>query len=133
MVGLFSYGLQFEIERGQFYSIVMFFCCVAVYLYQKNKYVFLSYVLLSIAIQLKYSPAILITMYALCDKKSKGIVRIIILLLVNVMLLMVFGWSHFKLFVTIITDRFVSPYIWINNHSIKNYLFYFSEETPRHC
>ncbi len=130
VVGLFSYGLQFEIERGQFYSIVMFFCCVAVYLYQKNKYVFLSYVLLSIAIQLKYSPAILITMYALCDKKSKGIVRIIILLLVNVMLLMVFGWSHFKLFVTIITDRFVSPYIWINNHSIKNYLFYFSKKHP---
>ena len=58
VIGLFSYGLQFEIERGQGYSIAMFFCCMAVYLYQKNKYVFLSYILLSIAIQLKPTSAV---------------------------------------------------------------------------
>lgn len=130
VTGLFSYGLQFEIERGQFYSIVMFFCCMAVYLYQKNKYVFLSYVLLSIAIQLKLSPAVFLAMYALCDNKRKGIINILLLLLVNFMLLMIFGWSHFKVFVSRIADRLDSTFIWINNHSIKSFLFYYSKKNP---
>jgi hypothetical protein len=130
VVGLFSYGLQFEIERGQFYSIAMFFCCMAVYLYQKNKYVFLSYILLSIAIQLKLSPAVFLAMYALCDNKRKGIINILLLLLMNFLLLIIFGWSHFKLFVSRIADRLDSPYIWINNHSIHSYLFYCSKKYP---
>ncbi|MEK6766044.1 MAG: glycosyltransferase family 87 protein [Planctomycetota bacterium] len=130
VVGLFSFGLQFEIERGQFYSIAMFFCCMAVYLYQKNKYVFLSYILLSIAIQLKLSPAVFLAMYALCDNKRKGIINILLLLLVNVMLLMVFGWGHFKLYVLGIAGRLVSPYITIYNHSIRDFLFYFSKKYP---
>ena len=130
VIGLFSYGFQFEIERGQSYSIVMFFCCMAVYLYQKNKYTFLSFILLSIAIQLKLTPAIFAAMYTLCDKKTKGMVNVFILFLVNVMLLMIFGWSYFKVFVSRIADRLDSTSIWINNHSIKSFLFYYSNKNP---
>ena len=46
------------------------------------------------------------------------------------MLLIIFGWSLFKLFVSDIFDKFAGSSIWINNHSIHSYLFYCSKKYP---
>jgi len=47
VVGLFSYGFQFELERGQFNVIAFFFILLAIYIYHyQHKYRYFAYIFL---------------------------------------------------------------------------------------
>jgi hypothetical protein len=124
ITGLFSYGLQFELERGQSDIIAFAFCLLAVYLYHYHeKFRYFAYILFSISIQLKLYPAIFIVMFIKDWKKWKeNIKRILGLALLNFGLLFVLGYRIFLDFVAAIIGaqgyQSSSPY----NLSIKGFV-----------
>jgi Glycosyltransferase family 87 len=56
VAGLFSYGLAFSLERGQFYAITMALLMWALYLYHYTDRKYLAWTLFIIATQLKIFP-----------------------------------------------------------------------------
>lgn len=93
VTGLFSYGFQFELERGQFNLIAFASCLLAIYLFHyHHKFRYFAYALFSFAIQLKLYPAVFIFMF-ICDWRDwKGnLKRIVGLGLANIALLFVAG------------------------------------------
>lgn len=75
-VGLFSYGLQLELEQGQYNVIVFAFSLLAIYLFHyQKKWRPLAYVLYSVALQMKLWPGIFILMLVDDWRDWKGILR----------------------------------------------------------
>jgi hypothetical protein len=99
-VSIFSYGLQFELETGQFYTIAMMLVAAAVYIFHKHpSYRIFAYVLFSISIQLKVFPAIFVVMFVDDWRDWQGIIkRFAALGLVNFALLFLMGYSYFSVF-----------------------------------
>jgi hypothetical protein len=93
LTGLLSYGLQFELERGQWNLIAFTLCLVAVYLFHNHaKLRWLGYSLFTVAVQLKLYPAIFVL--ALIDDWrdwKRNIRRLVGLGLANLVALFVFG------------------------------------------
>jgi len=91
--GLVSYGLQFELERGQWNLIAFTFCLTAIYIFHHHPdRRWLAYLLFTISIQLKLYPAIFV--FAMIEDWSdwrNNIKRFVGLGLVNVAALFMFG------------------------------------------
>jgi hypothetical protein len=121
LTGLFSYGLQFELEKGQFNVISFSLCMLAIYLYHyKPRFRVLAYVLFTISVQLKVYPAIFILMFIDDWTKWKQILmRFAGLALLNIALLFVLGYRVFLDFFMAIKSQALNPYIVMNNLSIK--------------
>lgn len=121
VTGLFSYGLHFELEKGQFNVIAFAFCMLAIYLYHhKPKMRWLAYILLTISIQLKVYPAIFIFMFVDDWTDWKGIFkRFAALGSLNIALLFVLGYQVFFDFFRAIKGQALYPYIVMNNLSIR--------------
>ncbi|MEW5938791.1 MAG: glycosyltransferase 87 family protein [Chloroflexota bacterium] len=95
LAGLFSYGFQFELERGQF-NVIAFACALtAVYLFHYHeKWRTLAYLLFSLAVQLKLYPAIFVLMLVEDWRDWKGnLKRFAGLGLFNFALLFVLGFD----------------------------------------
>jgi hypothetical protein len=125
-VGLFSYGLQFELERGQYNVLTFLFCIAAVYIYHfHQKFRYIAYLLFSIAVQLKVFPAIFIFMFIRDWKDWKSnIKRFIGIGLFNLALLFILGYRVFLDFMNAITTQVVTPsWNWNGNHSIQAFVF----------
>lgn len=126
ITGLFSYGLQFELERGQSDMIAFALCLLAIFLYHYyEKFRYLAYILFSISIQLKLYPAIFIIMFVKDWKKWKdNTIRVLGLALFNFGLLFVLGYRIFLDFAAAIVGaqgyQSTSPY----NLSIKGFVHY---------
>lgn len=124
VTGAFSYGFQFELERGQFNVIVFFFSLLAIYLYNySKKYWYISYFVITLAIQLKIYPLIfLIFMVGNWRDWKAAIARLLTMLALNLSCLFILGtkalWDYlgalsrhsFSVFPTLVT-----------NHSIKSF------------
>ncbi len=93
VTGLFSYGLQFEMDRGQFNLIAFTACFLAIYLFHYHpKLRYFSYLLFTLAVQLKMYPIIFILMFVKDWRKwAENIKRLIGLLLLNISLVFVLG------------------------------------------
>ena len=93
VTGLLSYGLQFEVERGQWNLIAFSFSVAAIYIFHKQpKYRWLAYLLFSLSVQLKLYPAIFV--FTLIDDFTdwkKNIRQIVGLGVFNILLLFIFG------------------------------------------
>jgi len=93
ITGMISYGLQFELERGQENVIAFMFCLTAIHLYHNYpKSRWLAYLFLSISVQLKLYPAIFV--FALIENWSdwkNNIKRFIGLGVLNMAALFIFG------------------------------------------
>ncbi len=93
ITGLASYGLQFELQRGQWNVIAFAFCFTAIYLFHSHpKHRWLAYSLFSISVQLKLYPAIFV--FTLIENGSdwkNNIKRFVGLGLVNIAALFIFG------------------------------------------
>ncbi len=122
--GLFSYGLQFELERGQFNLIAMFFCITSIWIYHRHdRYRYLAYFLFSISIQLKIFPAIFIVMFIKDWKDLKNNVkRLVSIIIFNFALLFVLGPKVFVDFLKAISAQAVNPFVWFGNHSISSFI-----------
>ena len=124
--GIFSYGLQFELERGQYNVIAMTLCLLAVYLYHFNyKLRYVAYFLFSISVQLKVFPLIFIFMLIKDWRDWKNnIKRFVGIGLFNIFFLFVLGYRVFIDFVNAITEQVVTPsWNWNGNHSIQAFVF----------
>jgi hypothetical protein len=124
VTGLLSYGLQFELERGQFNLIAMTLCLLSVWLFHAHpKLRALAYVLFSLAVQLKVYPAIFIVMLISDWHAWKdNIRRLLVLGVVNVAALFVMGIGVFRDFLKAITSQSLNPASWTGNHSINSFV-----------
>jgi len=93
ITGLVSYGLQLELERGQWNVVAFTFCLTAIYIFHDHPHRrWLAYLLFSISVQLKLYPAIFV--FALIENWSdwkNNIRRFVGLGIVNVLALFIFG------------------------------------------
>jgi len=107
ILGLFSYGFQFEMERGQFNVIAFALCLSAIYIYHyQHKFRFFAYLLFSLSIQLKLYPLIFMIMFIKDWRDWKNnIKRILGLGAFNFSLLFVLGYQIFIEFIQSISAR----------------------------
>ena len=124
VTGLSSYGLQFELERGQFNLIAVFLVFLAIWIYHDhNRYRFVAYGLFTISVQLKVFPLIFIVMFIRDWHDWKNnIKRVLVLIAANLALCFVLGPSVFVDFVKAITAQTVDPAVWTGNHSIRSFV-----------
>jgi hypothetical protein len=123
--GLLSYGLQFELERGQFNIITFLFCLSAIYIFHTHYNLrYVAYILFSISVQLKIYPAIFILLFIKNWKDWKNnLTRFIGLGLFNVLLLFCLGYQIFLDFYRSVTSHLSLESSWIGNHSIKAFVY----------
>ncbi len=121
--GIFSYGFQFELERGQFNVISMFLILSAVLIYHNyHRFRYLAYCLFSIGVQFKIYPAIFIFMFVRDWKDWKNnIKRFLGLGAFNFALLFILGPKIFVDFVGRVYAHITAPCTWIGNSSIKSF------------
>lgn len=93
VTGIFSYGLQFELERGQWNVIAIAFCLTAIYVfYSYPRYRWFAYLMFSISVQLKLFPAIFV--FGLVEDWSdwkNNIKRVAGLGILNILALFILG------------------------------------------
>ena len=130
LTGIFSYGLQFEQERGQFNLITFTFCLIAIYIFHFHyKFRYFAYLLFSLSIQLKVYPVFFIVMF-ISDWRDwqSNIKRILGLGFANFLLLFVLGYNLFLDFLRTITDYQLLESSRYENLSIKGFAYYLSNE-----
>ncbi len=125
LTGLFSYGLQFEVERGQFNVIAFALCGFAIYLfYYHAAFRYLAYFLFSVSIHLKLYPAIFIVMFIKDWKDWKNNLKTIAGLgLFNVALLFVAGPDVFSNFLQALRENSGAGWTFPGNHSITAFVY----------
>jgi hypothetical protein len=127
ITGIFSYGLQFELERAQFNLIAFLLCIFSIYLYHYHQeFRYFAYLFFSISIQLKVYPLIFIIMFIRDWRDWKNnLLRLAGLGAFNFALLFVLGVSVFNDFIrsTIAQVSQAGAYTWVGNHSIKAFVY----------
>lgn len=125
MSGLVSYGLQFELERGQYNIITFLLCILAIYIFHYHpRYRLFAYLLFSVSVQLKLYPAIFIVMLVDDWRNWKSILlRFAGLGIFNFILLFTMGYQIFLEFMGSVSTQLVTPgWGWNGNHSIKAFV-----------
>lgn len=127
VTGLFSYGLQFELERGQSNLIAFALCLVAIYLFHTYPRLrFFAYILFSLAVQLKIYPAIFIVMLVENWRDWKtNLMRMAGIGLFNFALLFVLGFDLFQDFLASTMQQQSQLATW-NGSSIRSFVFVLS-------
>jgi len=131
ITGLFSYGLQFEQERGQFNLIAFAFTLFAIYIFHFHpKFRFFAYLFFSLAIQLKIYPVFFIFMFVDDWREWQTIIkRFVGLGLFNFSLLLILGHNLFLDFLRVITAyQFEYQSSRVENLSIKGFLYYLTAD-----
>jgi hypothetical protein len=125
-LGLFSYGFQFELERGQANIIAFSLGLIAVYLFHSRQDLdYLAYLLFSIGLQMKIYPAVLIVMFVRDWRDWKGnIKRMAGLLLFNIALLFILGPALFKDFLGAVSSQQGYEVALPVNNALKGYVSY---------
>jgi hypothetical protein len=119
ITGLFSYGMQFTLERGQFDIVAMFFGICAVFIFwYAPKLRILSYLLLVIAFQFKIYPFYLVLcMIDDIRHPLKSLLRVGLISLVCYLSLFVMGVKGYQEFLQSLTSQTgIIPYS--KDHSI---------------
>ena len=122
---IFSYGMQFELERGQFNIIAFTLCMLAIYLYHYHEaFRHFAYLLFSVAVQIKIYPAIFIFMFIKDWRDWKNnLLRFVGLGLFNIALLFVLGYSVFLEFFRALIRHMGLSLTFPGNHSIKAFVY----------
>jgi hypothetical protein len=127
--GLFSHGLIFELERGQFNLIAMTFCLAGLALFHRcPRRRLLAYVLFSLAVQLKVYPAIFVLLLVDDSRDWKATLkRFAWLGGANFLCLFILGPRTFIEFLKATKAKMGSPMAWPGNHSIASYTMYIND------
>jgi len=128
--GLFSYGLQFELERGQFNMISFAFCLLAIYIFHfHHRFRYFAYLFFSFSIQLKVYPVFFVVMFIDNWRNWRGIIkRFLGLGLLNFALLFVLGHKLFLDFLNAIKNYQNLQSSRYENLSIKGFASYLSND-----
>jgi hypothetical protein len=125
VTGLFSFGMQFELDRGQWYTLVYGLLIFSLWLFHRyyhHRWLrWTAYALFCMAVQMKLTPALFVFLF-IKDWRDirKNMIRIYTLGIVNVLLVFLVGFSSALAFIhSILTVSKVSgSYCWFGNHSI---------------
>ncbi|MBK9207971.1 MAG: hypothetical protein IPL71_06595 [Anaerolineales bacterium] len=127
ITGLFSYGFQFELERGQFNLISVSLALTSIWIFHKYpKIRWLSYLFFTMAVQLKMYPLIFIL--GLIDNWQdwKGISKRFVLLgVMNFVTLFILGYKNFITYLQVIKQYAADGAAtsnWIGGHSISAFV-----------
>jgi hypothetical protein len=125
VTGSLSYGLQFEIERGQFNVIAACLALLAVWIFHRRPRLrILAYVLLCLSVQLKLYPLIFVIL--LIDDWQAwrdNIRRVLLIAAANIALLFVLGGRVCLEFLRAIVVQSQSRnWIWVGDHSIQSFV-----------
>ena len=123
--GLFSYGLWFQLERGQFDLIVMALCFGGIFLYQRQPRLrWLAYLLFILSVQIKLYPVFFVLCFATDWHAWKANLRRWVLLgLANFAGLFVLGPKVFMDFINALLEQVSRPSYWTaENHSIHSFV-----------
>lgn len=129
-ISLFSYGLQFELERGQSHTIALMLCVLAVYIFHKQpRFRLFAYLLFSISIQIKFYPGLFIVMFVDNWRDWKNIIiRFSALGVINVLALFLMGTSYLSAFFNDTTNGLAeTAEFMVGNHSIQSFVFVLPE------
>ena len=123
VTGLTSYGVQFELERGQFNVVAISLCLLGVYLFHYQfKYRFLGYLLFSVAVQLKVYPFIFVVLFVEnWSHWTRNLPRLSLLALSNIAFLFVLGLDRFMEMARVLAHYSVGRGVWVGNHSIDSF------------
>ncbi len=115
---LMSYGLHFELERGQFNVIAMCITILGVYLHKKDMKL-LGILLVSVGIHLKIFPIFFFLLLFLDNLRSKkGLVVNLCAVGVNILLLFILGNNVVGDFISVFAEQLRNPFVWSGNHSL---------------
>ncbi len=123
-ISIFSYGAQFELERGQTHTLALTVALLAVYLFHKAPdFRWLAYLLFCVSVQLKFYPALFVVLLTDDWRDWKGALRRFALLgLANFLLFFLLGFSYFSAFLEHMLhgaqDGELNPY----NHSVRSFV-----------
>ena len=124
--GLYSYGLLFEIERGQFNLIAVTCVFAAILFFRRMPHLrWLAFVLLTVAIQLKLYPAVFVFFFVDDWKQWKSnLVRWGLLGLANIAVLFILGVDTAVHYIRAMTSVVASLGIndWPVSHSVSSFL-----------
>lgn len=120
-LSFFSYGLQFELERGQTHTLALMLVFLAVYLFHKQPRLrWLAYLLFCVSVQLKFYPALFAVLFIDNWRDWKAnLLRFSALGLANFLMLFLLGFSYFSAFFDHMGSSLQGSEIWMGNHSIK--------------
>ena len=123
VTGLFSFGFQFELERGQFDLITMFLCFLSIFIFHHHKkHRFWAYILFTMSVQLKLYPAIFIFMFIDDWSDWRGnIIRFASLGAASFCALFILGFNTFSNFLNSMTKFTGNPFVSVKNHSIQSF------------
>ena len=129
VTGLSSYGLHFELERGQFNVVAMSLCMLGIYfVHHKPKYWILGYLLFSASIQLKIYPCLFVGLFVTdWSKWSRNLSGLGALVAFNVALLFALGLERFLEMLNMLRTYTSSNKIWVGNHSTHSFSNLFTE------
>ncbi len=137
LAGLFCYGFQFELERGQNNLIAVTLAFLAIWVYHAHpRGRLVAYGLFCLAVQLKVYPAIFILLLVHDWRAwAANLKRFVALGLVNFAALFVFGPRLALEFFTALAEHAANPYVWPGNHSLWSFTFwiahnFFNEDWP---
>jgi hypothetical protein len=130
--GLFSYGFQFEVERGQVNLFAVSCALASVWIFHRRPRLrWLAYLLFSAAAQLKVYPVIFIVNLVDDWRDWKAILkRFVGLGLLNFALLFLLGIDNFFRFFGGLSSMVVSENAASQNHSIGSYVGLLVEKLP---
>ncbi|MFZ5822299.1 MAG: glycosyltransferase family 87 protein [Chloroflexota bacterium] len=121
---LVSYGVQFELERGQFHSIAFMLSMLAVYLFHYHRHFrWLAYLLFTFSMQIKVYPVIFIFLLIENWRDWKNnLKRFLALGIFNFLLLFVLGGAFFNHFFNHMVEVSRPTQLIKENHSISAFI-----------
>lgn len=121
---IFSYGMQFELERGQFNVFAFMLSLAAVYIFHRHhSFRLLAYLLISVSIQIKLYPIVYVLLLIKDWRDWKGnILRFVGLGMFNFSLLFILGYQTFVDFLGAIPNLMGAFWIRPYNHSLVSFV-----------
>jgi hypothetical protein len=120
--GLISYGLQFELERGQWNVVAVSLALLAVWIFHRHRRQrFIAYVLFVVSVQLKVYPVVFLVLFV-SDWRlwRENTIRFLLLAVANVLLFFVQGTRFFEIWLSGLRDWSENTWIWEGNPSIRS-------------
>lgn len=133
ITGLVSYGLQFELERGQWNVIAVFLALLAVWIFHGlPQQRLVAYALFVLSVQFKVYPVVFIVLFIDNWRHwRENLRRLAALAGANLALLFVQGTRSFQIWMAGLSDWSASTWIWEGNPSIESAVSLLSQYADR--